>query len=112
MCLCGDGSLGQQGHAQRQALRHQRVGSFDVERVPSALAEARVTLCRAQGVALLPEAGGGADFHGADREALEAREDLRSMSVDFFVATMSRRENNCMHRKSRHSQFRQNTLTS
>ena len=52
MCLCADGSLGQQGHAQRQALRHQRVGSFDVERVPSALAEARVTLCRAQGVAL------------------------------------------------------------
>ena len=37
MCSCADGSLRQEGHAQRQTSRHQTVESFDVEGVPSTL---------------------------------------------------------------------------
>ena len=38
---CADGSLGQEGHAQRQTLRHQRVERFDDEEVPPTVGEAR-----------------------------------------------------------------------
>ena len=38
---CAEGSLRQEGHAQRQTFRHQRVESLDAGGVPSTLGEAR-----------------------------------------------------------------------
>ena len=60
----------------------------------------------------LQEEDGVADFSGADRDPLEAREDVWRMSVFFFLETMWCPEKNCMYRKTPHSQSRQNTLTS
>ena len=41
ICPCADGSLKQEGHAQRQTFRLKRVESFDARRVRSTLGEAR-----------------------------------------------------------------------
>ena len=40
-CLCADGSSRQEGNAQHQTLRHQRVKSFNVRGAPSTSGEAR-----------------------------------------------------------------------
>ena len=64
-----------------------------------------------RGVNPLQEEGGVADISEADRDAMEARKDLWSKSGDVFIATASCPKNNCMYRKSLHSQTRSNSLT-
>ena len=59
--------------------------TVDAGGVPSAFGQARVTLCNSQGVSdSLQEEEGVADSSEADRDAMEARGDLWSMSGDFF----------------------------
>ena len=49
---CADGSLQQEGHAQRQTSRHQRVERFDGRRAYSSLGEARGDLSQSARVTL------------------------------------------------------------
>ena len=100
-----DGSLRQEGHAQRRTACYQRAESFDAERVPTTLGEVKGDRLQSAGSDSWEEEGGVADFSEADRDALEAREAFWSMS------TVSCPENNCMYRKSHNSQIRLNTLT-
>ena len=110
---CADGSLRQGCHAQRQTLRHQRVERLDAGGVPSSLGEARRDTLQGARRDPSQEDGGVADASEADRDPMEAREDVWSMSAEFFLSPPCHAsENNCMYRKSHHSQFRQNTLTS
>ena len=54
------------------------------------------------------QAGGFADIPEAERDAMEARVDFRSVSGegDSLIATMSCPENIFVYRQSHHSQFR------
>ena len=76
--LGADGSRRQEGHAQRQTLRHQRVESIDG--VASTLGEARSDPLWCAGSGSLQEEGGVADTAEADRGAMKARADIWSMS--------------------------------
>ena len=85
--------------------------SVDAARVPSTLGEARADPLQCARSDSSQEVVGVANFSEADRVATEAMEYFWSMSGAFlFIATMSCPENT--YRKSSHSQFRQNTLTS
>ena len=65
-----------QGHVQRQALRHQRIKSFDAEGAPSTLGEARSDPLQSARDDSLQEECGVADTSEADRDAMDAREDF------------------------------------
>ena len=80
---CADGSLRQEGHAQHQTLRHQRVEGMDAGGVPSTLGEAMGDPVQSVKGDSLQEEGGVADFSGADRDAVEAREDFWRMAGEF-----------------------------
>ena len=84
--LCADGSLRQVRHAQRQTFRHQsrERESFDAGEVPSVLSEARGDPLQCPRSDSLHEAGGGADFSEADRDAMELRKDFWSISGEFI----------------------------
>ena len=81
---CTDFSLRQEGHAQRQTSRHQRVESLDAGGVPSSVGEARGDPVRSARSVSLHEEGGVADFSEADRDPLSASEDFCSMSGKFI----------------------------
>ena len=66
-------------------LRHKRVETFDAGGVPSTLGQARNNnLQFARSSLQEEEEEGVADSSEADRDAMEARGDSRSMSGDFF----------------------------
>ena len=70
--LCAHGSLRQEGHAQHQTSRHQRVESFDGE------ARRGVTHCSAQRVTLCKKKAELQTLFEADRDAMEGSEDFWS----------------------------------
>ena len=110
-CRCEDGPSRQEGHAQRQTRRHQRVESFDAGGVPLLWARRGVTVCCAQGRTLCKKKAGCRLFgtvprrHGSKGRFLEC-------VWRIFVVTLSCPENTCMYRKTHQAQFRQNALTS
>ena len=83
---CADDSLKQEGHAQRQTLRHPTVESFDAVRTFDVDPEQS-----ARGISLQEE-GVVANFSEAHREASEAREDLGSTSVENLSSHVILRE--------------------
>ena len=77
---CAGGSLRQEGHAQRQTLRHQRVERFDAGARHPHWARRGVTHCRVQGITLRQQEGGVADSAEADCDPWEVKGDSWSLS--------------------------------
>ena len=98
--------LNKEGHAQRQTLLLQRAESFDAGAVPSTLSVARSGTLQFARRDSLQEEGGGSDVSEADRDAMEARDDLCGVCLEnLFIATTLCYENNCMYRRSHPSQY-------
>ena len=111
---CAEGSLRQEGHAQRQTFRHQRVESLDAGGVPSTLGEARSDpLQCVRDISLQEEES--QTFLKLIATPWKQKKMSGVCLEKLFITTMSCPENTCMYRKSyhsHHSQFRQNTLKS
>ena len=110
-CRCEDGPSRQEGHAQRQTRRHQRVESFDAGGVPLLWARRGVTVCCAQGRTLCKKKAGCRLF-GTDPRRHGCKGRFLECVCRIFVVTLSCPENTCMYRKTHQAQFRQNALTS
>ena len=109
---CAEGSLRQEGHAQRQTFRHQRVESLDAGGVPSTLGEARSDPLQCVRDNSLQEEE-SQTFLKLIATPWKQKEDVWSVSGEPYLSPpCSCPENTCMYRKSYHSQFRQNTLKS
>ena len=74
--LCAGGSLRQEGHARRQPYTTRESRASTLGGVPSALGQVRGDSWQ--------EEGGVADSSDADRDAVEAREDVWRMSGEFL----------------------------
>ena len=105
-----DGSLRQEGHAQRQTSGHQRAESFDAgvkERVPSTLSEARRDPLQCAKDDSLQQEFAVAVFFLKLIATQRKRGNMSGVRlVNLFIATMSCPENGRMYRQSQHSQSR------
>ena len=105
-----DGSLRQEGHAQRQTSGHQRAESFDAgvkERVPSTLSEARRDPLQCAKDDSLQQEFAVAVFFLKLIATQRKRGNMSGVRlVNLFIDTMSCPENGRMYRQSQHSQSR------
>ena len=90
---CGVVSLKQEGHAQRQTMRHPKNSKISTRREPSTLTLA------VHKEPIFARRRRGCGFSEAPRDASEAREDLGSSYGNFYRPTLSS-ENICTYQQS------------